>query len=174
MTKTWYIVLVVVVALGAVLLFAPKSAPNGELSSGMPAPGAGDAPEMIVTPKEDISGSVEVPPGITVTPVPLPPPTITAHVVKYTDGGFSPAPLTVKRGNTVTWQNDASRNVWPASAVHPTHTAYPTAGGCLGSTFDACRGLASGESWSFVFNEIGTWRYHDHLRTSMTGTIVVE
>jgi len=35
------------------------------------------------------------------------------------------------------------------------------------------RGLAEGESYTFIFNEAGNWRYHDHLRSSLTGTIVV-
>lgn len=166
MTKTWYIVLAIVVALGAALFFAPKSAPNGELSSGIPAPGAGDTPEMIVTPGQNISGSVEVPEGISVEPIEV-------HTVRVTANGFVPATLTVKRGDNVMWVNESDRNVWPASAVHPTHTAYPTTGGCLGSAFDACHGLVPNESWSFEFNEVGTWRYHDHLRASITGTIVV-
>ncbi|OHA38709.1 MAG: hypothetical protein A3G03_02780 [Candidatus Taylorbacteria bacterium RIFCSPLOWO2_12_FULL_44_15c] len=64
--------------------------------------------------------------------------------------------------------------MWTASAVHPTHRAYPTSGGCLGSTFDACAGVQSGNSWSFKFDISGTWKYHNHLNPGDTGTIVVE
>src|SRR3989344_2395368 len=63
---------------------------------------------------------------------------------------------------------------WPASASHPSHTVYPTTGGCIGSTFDACKGLAQGESFDFTFNEAGEWKYHDHLNPGRTGTIIVE
>jgi len=31
-----------------------------------------------------------------------------------------------------------------------------------------------GESWSFKFDEGGTWKYHDHLNPGATGMIVVE
>ena len=82
--------------------------------------------------------------------------------------------MTIKTGTTVTFTNEDSNQHWPASAMHPTHTAYPESGGCIGSKFDACKGLAQGESFSFTFNEIGSWGYHDHLRASMTGKIVVE
>ena len=64
--------------------------------------------------------------------------------------------------------------MWTASAVHPTHRAYPTTGGCLGSTFDACKGVQPGASWSFRFDIAGTWKYHNHLNPNNTGAIVVE
>jgi hypothetical protein len=40
--------------------------------------------------------------------------------------------------------------------------------------FDACRGVKQGESWSFVFNEVGKWYYHDHLNPFWKGEIVVK
>ncbi|MDI6821075.1 MAG: hypothetical protein QMD65_02765 [Patescibacteria group bacterium] len=94
--------------------------------------------------------------------------------VIYTDAGFAPQTLTVKTGKVVTFKNLSSVKVWPASDEHPTHAVYPTTGGCLGSTFDACRSLAPNDSWSFKFDILGTWKYHDHLNPSKTGTIVVE
>lgn len=96
------------------------------------------------------------------------------NVVTYTDAGYSPNPLTIKAGETVTFKNESSRSMWPASAMHPTHREYPTTGGCLGSTFDACMGVQPGNSWSFQFDIAGTWRYHDHLNPSSFGMIVVE
>ncbi|OHA25032.1 MAG: hypothetical protein A3D52_00625 [Candidatus Taylorbacteria bacterium RIFCSPHIGHO2_02_FULL_44_36] len=91
-----------------------------------------------------------------------------------TNSGYSPSILTVKKGETVTFKNQSSQSMWTASAVHPTHRAYPTSGGCLGSTFDACAGVQSGNSWSFKFDISGTWKYHNHLNPGDTGTIVVE
>ena len=58
--------------------------------------------------------------------------------------------------------------------MHPTHAIYPESGGCIGSKFDACKGLKEGESWSFTFNEKGTWNYHDHFDVSKFGKIIVE
>lgn len=94
--------------------------------------------------------------------------------VKITADGFEPKLLTVKAGTTVTFVNEDSNKHWPASAMHPTHNVYPESGGCIGSKFDACKGLAQGESFSFTFDEKGSWNYHDHLRASTTGKIVVE
>ena len=96
------------------------------------------------------------------------------NTILYTDSGFSPALLTVSVGDVVIFENRSSRSTWVASALHPTHRLYPVSGGCIGSTFDACEGISSGFSWSFTFNERGTWRYHDHLNARFTGTIVVE
>ena len=95
------------------------------------------------------------------------------NTIRITSSGFEPKTLTVKAGTTVTFVNEDTNQHWPASAMHPTHNVYPESGGCIGSKFDACKGLAQGESFSFTFNEKGSWGYHDHLQTSITGKIVV-
>jgi plastocyanin len=97
-------------------------------------------------------------------------------LITYTDQGFSPKTVTINEGDTVVWMNNSSRNMWVASAIHPTHNEYPEESeeDCAGSTFDACIGVAVGQSWSFTFNETGSWNYHDHLSSSRTGTIDVE
>lgn len=97
-------------------------------------------------------------------------------IVTYTDLGFSPKSITINQGDTVIWMNNSSRNMWVASNIHPTHNEYPeeSADDCSGSSFDACTGVGVGKNWSFVFDEVGEWGYHDHLNSSRTGTIVVE
>ncbi|MBI2639152.1 YbhB/YbcL family Raf kinase inhibitor-like protein [Candidatus Peregrinibacteria bacterium] len=95
-------------------------------------------------------------------------------MVSITSAGFNPLSLTINAGDTVVFQNNDSGVHWPASAVHPSHTAYPETGGCIGSKFDACTGLAQSETFSFTFNQKGTWHYHDHLNSSLQGTITVE
>ena len=100
---------------------------------------------------------------------------MTKTVVEITSTGFSPLTAKVKVGEKVAFVNkDSSRTHWPASAVHPTHAVYPESGGCIGSKFDACEGLAFNAEWTFTFNEKGSWNYHDHLNPSLTGTVVVE
>lgn len=98
---------------------------------------------------------------------------IGTHEVVQTDAGYSPKTLTIKKGSTVTFKNETKEASWTASAIHPTHGAYPTAGGCLGSTFDACKGIQPGSSWSFTFDAVGSWGYHDHLNPSHFGKIIV-
>jgi plastocyanin len=92
--------------------------------------------------------------------------TMNENVVTYSDSGFTPASINVKVGDTVTFKNDSSKSMWVASAPHPTHTGY--------SEFDAKKGYASGESYMFTFTKAGTWKYHDHLNPTMTGTVIVE
>ncbi|MBI2464372.1 hypothetical protein HYV57_05435 [Candidatus Peregrinibacteria bacterium] len=95
-------------------------------------------------------------------------------LVIYTDAGYSPAALRIKKGETVIFKNQSSRSMWTASAIHPSHRSYPTTGGCLGSTFDACKGVQPDDSWLFTFDVSGSWKYHNHLNPGDAGTIEVK
>lgn len=102
------------------------------------------------------------------------------NVVTYTNSGYSPSTLRVKAGATVVFQNNSSKSMWTASDVHPTHTVYSGTslsehcGSSAKTAFDACTGIQSGNSWSFKFDKVGTWKYHNHLSAGDTGTIIVE
>lgn len=95
--------------------------------------------------------------------------------ITYTDDGFSPRDITIPQGTRVRFLNASHEAVWPASGVHPTHTLYPEkeSSDCLGSAFDACRGLTPGEFYDFTFYYVGTWPYHDHEHAYNSGTITV-
>ena len=93
--------------------------------------------------------------------------------VVFTDEGFRPNEAKVRVGGTVVWVNKSATAVWPASAMHPTHDVYPEKGGCIASAFDACRRIGPGETFEFKFDQVGTWKYHDHLNASMFGAIKV-
>lgn len=126
------------------------------------------------------SAAPPAPAAVPTAPAPLPappapaPPSAAGATVRITESGFSPSTVTIKLGETVTWVNDDTGIHWPASAAHPTHTVYPEGGGCIGSAFDACTGLRQGESWSFTFNQAGSWDYHDHLKPGFFGKVIVE
>jgi len=109
--------------------------------------------------------------------------------VEITSSGFVPRTVSINTGDTVTFVNNNGPARWPASNRHPIHTNYPAdySGGSfsgsracagLGNTkpgaFDACQRLNTGEQYSIMFNEVGSWFYHDHLNPSRGGTIVVE
>lgn len=106
-----------------------------------------------------------------------PRPTFKTHQIRYSDGGFSPNSLTINKGDVAEFINDSANKTWPASDVHPSHAMYP--GSSIRKcdtdeqTFDACKGLDTREAWSFKFNEIGRWRYHNHLRPGDSGVIMV-
>lgn len=89
-----------------------------------------------------------------------------ALAVTYTDSGYSPTSLNIKAGETVVFVNESSRSMWTASDPHPVHTDF--------SAFDARKGYSSGQSYTFTFDKAGTYKYHNHLRSSDSGQIVVE
>ena len=159
-----WILAVVIIAGGWFLYSSKASAPTvsenadtplqevaGTASGAMPVPGTGPVSETIVSPA------------------------IPDAVIIYTDAGFSPSSVTVKKGQTVRWANNSGSKVWPASAVHPQHSAYPqkSASDCLGSSFDACKGLVQGESWDFKFDYVGEWKFHNHLNGAQKGAVTV-
>ncbi len=96
--------------------------------------------------------------------------------ISYTNSGFKPKEIVVNKGQTVTWTNNSKRGMWVASAMHPTHTVYPetSENDCLGSSFDACTAQPTGETFSFTFNEVGEWGYHDHTQAQNWGRVIVK
>ncbi|MDO8552565.1 MAG: hypothetical protein Q7S01_03485 [bacterium] len=100
---------------------------------------------------------------------------VPAAVITFTDSGFSPSSVTVKKGQIVRWVNNSDSEVWPASAAHPSHAVYPqkSASDCAGSAFDSCRGLEQGEAWDFKFDYVGSWRFHNHKESSQVGVVNV-
>lgn len=78
---------------------------------------------------------------------------------------FEPETLTIKKGATVEFKNEDSQARWPASNIHPTHGIYPE--------FDPKEPVEPGKSWSFKFDKVGSWKYHDHLIPYIRGVIVV-
>ncbi len=147
-----------------------------------------DVPPASATPAPNLLPPVELTPGISPATPSTPPPTqvdeagapASTMTMRITDAGFLPNVVTITTGTRVTFRNDSTGNVWPASALHPTHKLYPGSditrcgGAAEGNIFDACGAVAPGESWSFTFTERGSWKYHDHLNPSRTGTIIVE
>lgn len=86
-------------------------------------------------------------------------------MVVITATGFEPKTVTVKAGTKVTWTNNSGEVSNVSSAVHPTHLVYPPLN--LGN-------IEAGVSVSLVFDKVGSYKYHNHLDASQTGTVVVE
>jgi plastocyanin len=83
-----------------------------------------------------------------------------------TNDGYTPNEVTVQKGDIVLWTNESDEYHWPASDLHPTHGVYPE--------FDPLTPIAPGEEWKFQFNEVGEWKFHDHIRANKTGTVNVD
>lgn len=88
-----------------------------------------------------------------------------ATVVTLGKDGFSPAELTIAKGETVTFRTTNGELFWPASNLHPSHTIYPE--------FDPLTPVQPNTVWSFTFEKPGEWKFHDHLAPYFTGVITV-
>ena len=96
-----------------------------------------------------------------------PPPISSGQTITVTinsSGSYSQLNLTINKGDTIKWVNNDNKKHWPASDPHPQHTNY--------SGFDS-GGINQGGSWSFTFNNKGSWGWHDHQFPSTTGIITV-
>lgn len=72
---------------------------------------------------------------------------------------FTPSSLNIKVGDTITWKNGDSAS----------HTVTSDSGSELNSAI-----LNTGQSYSHIFNTVGTYKYHCSFHSSMHGTIIVQ
>jgi len=110
--------------------------------------------EIVIDEKENTSGSAFIENEKSVM------------LVNYTNSGFEPKEITVLIGTAVIFKNESDGGMWVASAIHPTHNIYPE--------FDELKSVKKGESYTFVFDQVGTWKYHNHVNSSKTGTVTVK
>ena len=87
------------------------------------------------------------------------------HQIQMTATGFIPQNVEIDLGEIVEFKNVDKIAHWPASNIHPTHQIYPE--------FDPKGAVTPGASWSFTFEKVGSWRFHDHLFAENTGTVTV-
>ena len=81
---------------------------------------------------------------------------ITTYQINIQNYSFTPAALTVQKGATVTWTNNDS-------APHQIKS----------DSFNSST-LSNGQTFSFTFNNAGTFDYSCAIHPSMTGQIIVE
>ena len=86
--------------------------------------------------------------------------------VVLTDEGFVPQHIRLTKGTTVTFTTTRENAFWPASNPHPSHFIY--------EGFDPKEPVEPGDSWSYTFERVGVWAYHDHIRSYFIGVIYVE
>jgi len=88
-----------------------------------------------------------------------------AYTIELREEGFYPEELRIQKGDTVIFSTTRGAPFWPASNLHPSHTIYPE--------FDPKEPIDPGKAWSFRFNKVGNWKYHDHLAPLFRGEIMV-
>ena len=84
--------------------------------------------------------------------------------LSFTDSGFEPEQITVKKGTVITVTNNSSKDVQFSSNEHPSHRD---------NTEMNLKTLSPGESESYTATVVGTWGFHDHIDDSKMGTVVV-
>lgn len=136
-----FVLLLALVAFGGFVLFGKEST----------APDQGFTPPNELAPEDPSNPTTDLFPK--------------TETIVYTDAGFTPNNITILTGDTVTFTNNSTSDMWVGSNPHPQHTDY--------SAFDAMKNYTPGESYSFTFTESGTYGYHNHSNAGDKGTIVV-
>jgi plastocyanin len=86
--------------------------------------------------------------------------------VEVTDQGFVPATLTVKAGTVVEWSStDGTTSHIIAANPYPTSSDLPDL---------VSPQMGSGAKYRYTFNKAGTIKYHDKLKPTVNGTIIVQ
>lgn len=83
----------------------------------------------------------------------------TSNTVGMAGSVFSPKTLTIKKGTKVTWTNNDN-------TMH--NVIGEDSGGPSSET------LNPGDSYSFTFNDAGTFEYECTFHSGMTGTVIVQ
>lgn len=83
-----------------------------------------------------------------------------AAAVNITTEGFVPSTIQIKKGSDVTWTNRDSN-------------ARSLQGDDEGLGLET-KSLTQGNAYSFMFEDSGTFTYHDPLNPAVKGTVVVE
>lgn len=87
------------------------------------------------------------------------------ETVRYTNRGYVPAELEISVGTMVQFLNESDSEMWVASNEHPGHTDLPT--------FDQFSPSSKSSTYTYTFDEVGTWSFHDHLKPTFVGTVNV-
>lgn len=87
-------------------------------------------------------------------------------IINYTDSGFLPNVVHVKKNGKVVFINQSEKPMLIASAPHPQNSDYPE--------LNAKEVLKKGGSYAFVFSKVGRWGFNNHLSPNETGLVFVD
>ncbi len=88
-----------------------------------------------------------------------------AVTIVVKENGFSPADIKVKVGDIIAVRNDSSDSVQFSSDPHPVHSDNQELNQ---------RTIKPGATQTFKVTVKGTFGFHDHLNSSLSGTVEVE
>jgi len=170
-TKIW--VLIIIVAIVGVVIYSSNKNYSNSIPTATTTPSTDNTTANGAdNSQSDMTASTTVTTG---TNAAVPGSLMTA-LVTYGPNGFSPATVTIAKGGTVTFKDEGGGNLWVASDPHPTHEGYSGTTGrqhcpdTAGTAFDQC---ALGSTYTFTFQKTGSWGYHNHVKHSDTGMVIV-
>lgn len=88
----------------------------------------------------------------------------TSATVEITKDGYMPSTLSVQTGATVTWKNSDDKPHTVESTPYPSHTDLP---GLDSKT------ILPGASYSFTFDQGGSFKYYDGAEMKNNGVVQV-
>ena len=89
---------------------------------------------------------------------------VSGNTIRINKKGFDPVSITVKSGSTVRWVNDDSTA--DPGLYNPTHRIV------LENIKDSPL-LSPGQSWSWIFDQPGSYDYSDMIHPTPKGTVIV-
>jgi len=89
---------------------------------------------------------------------------VSDYTIRINKNGFDPASTTVATGTIVRWVNEDSTA--DPQLYNPTHRIS------LVNIKDSPL-LSSGQSWSWIFEQQGSYDYRDMIHPALTGTVIV-
>lgn len=87
------------------------------------------------------------------------------YSVYYDRGVFSPTNLRIHAGDTVRFENDTLLPIRVVTDPHPAHNGL--------AGFDSVNEVRNKESFTYTFNAVGIFSYHNERNPNETGTIIV-
>lgn len=95
-------------------------------------------------------------------------------LVSYTEKGFEPYAVTIKKGEAIRFTNNSATDLWVAADGRQS-VIYPrTKVMCGSSDLDSCEPLPPRDFWEFSFNEAGKWDVTNNLNKTHVLTVTVE
>lgn len=96
------------------------------------------------------------------------------QLVSFTDNGFEPVSVQIKKGETIRFTNNSSGPMWVAARGVEPARIYPGSGECGQSAFDMCKSIGRGEFWEFTFDAKGEWGFQNFEKPEEFGSIRVQ
>ena len=118
-------------------------------------------PKQTITPTPESTTQTTTPNG-SVAPAEA---TASSRTVSITASGFQSKDITVKAGDSVAFENTDKVNHTVNSDPHPIHSLFP---------FLNAGTIKPGDKKTIMFDKAGTYKYHDHLNPSLTGSVTVQ